>query len=48
MMIVSTYLLAFVQYLGHLDRVDCLVNPPQLSDLGNRLINKSRLWHFRK
>src|SRR6516225_2178928 len=36
------------QYLRHLGRVDCMVNPPQLSDLGNRLINKNRLWHFRK
>ena len=39
---------ALGQYLRHLGRVDCMVNPPQLSDLGNRLINKNRLWHFRK
>ncbi len=36
------------QYLRHLDRIVCLVNPPQLSDLGNRLINKIRLRHVRK
>jgi saccharopine dehydrogenase (NAD+, L-lysine-forming) len=36
------------QYLRHLGGVNWLVNPPQFSHLGNRLINKNRLWHFRK
>jgi hypothetical protein len=37
-----------LQYLRHLNGVDWAVNPPQLSHLGNHLINTNRLWHFRK
>ena len=36
------------QYLRHLGRADSLINPPQLSDLGNDLINQNRLRHFRR
>ena len=37
-----------VQYLRHLEGMDCMVNPSEFSHLCNRLINKNRLWHFRK
>ena len=36
------------QYLRHLEGMDCMVNPSEFSHLCNRLINKNRLWHFRK
>jgi hypothetical protein len=36
------------QYLRQLGGVDCMVNAPKCSYLGNGLINKNRLWHFRK
>jgi len=36
------------QYLRQLDGVDYMVHPPECSHLCNRLINKNRLWHFRK
>jgi predicted RecB family nuclease len=36
------------QYLRQLGGVDCMVNAPQCSYVGNGLVDKNRLWHFRK
>ena len=36
------------QYLGQLDGVDGMVNPPKFGHPGNGLLNTNRLRHFRK
>ena len=36
------------QYLRQLDGTDGMVHPSEFSHPGNGLINKNRLWHFRK
>src|SRR5215213_1571292 len=37
-----------IQYLRQLGSVDCMVHAAKCSHLSNGLINKNRLWHFRK
>ena len=36
------------QYLRQFGGIACMVNAPQCSHVGNGLINKKQLWHFRK
>ncbi len=40
--------MCYNRWLRHLGKIDCMVNPPELSDLGNRLISQNPFKHLRK